>query len=131
MVALSCVAAVATASTPICTSAHGAKLEAKAQKTVIKKAGCHRRTQLFSGDTVTASNSVGTVHRYMRNDVDKKWIAFQSAYLAWKLRGTDVDARVQRGEPVDLKHFKAEGVEVMRLAAEWEKAKKQKAASHT
>ena len=66
----------------------------------------------------------------MPNDVAKKWIAFQNAYLAWKVSGADVDARVQRGEPVDLTRFKAEGVEVMRLAAEWEKAKKQKAPSH-
>jgi len=67
----------------------------------------------------------------MPDDVGKKWIAFQNAYLAWKVSGADVDARVQRGEPVDLRRFKAEGVEVMRLAADWEKAKKQKAASHT
>ena len=67
----------------------------------------------------------------MPNDVAKKWIAFQSAYLAWKVSGADVDARVQRSEPVDLKRFKAEGAEVMRLAAEWEKARQQKAASHT
>ena len=67
----------------------------------------------------------------MPNDVAKKWIAFQNAYLAWKVSGADVDARVQRGESVDLERFKAEGLEVMRLAAEWEQAKKQKAASHT
>jgi hypothetical protein len=67
----------------------------------------------------------------MPNDVAKKWIAFQNAYLAWKVSGADVDARVQRGESVDLERFKAEGLEVMRLASEWEQAKKQKAASHT
>ena len=67
----------------------------------------------------------------MPNDVANKWIAFQNAYLAWKVSGADVDARVQRGESVDLERFKAEGLEVMRLAAEWEKAKKQKSASHT
>ena len=67
----------------------------------------------------------------MSDDVAKKWIAFQNAYLAWKVSGADVDARAQRGEPVDLKCFKAEGAEVMRLAAEWEKAKKQMAASQT
>ena len=67
----------------------------------------------------------------MPNDVANKWIAFQNAYLAWKVSGADVDARVQRGESVDLERFKAEGLEVMRLAAEWEQAKKQKATSHT
>lgn len=67
----------------------------------------------------------------MSDDVAKKWIAFQNAYLAWKVSSADVDARVQRGEPVDLERFKAEGAEVMRLAAEWEEAKKQKATSHT
>jgi hypothetical protein len=67
----------------------------------------------------------------MPNDVANKWIAFQNAYLAWKVSGADVDARVQRGESVDLERFKAEGLEVMRLASEWEQAKKQKAASHT
>ena len=67
----------------------------------------------------------------MPNDVAKKWIAFQNAYLAWKVSGADVDARVQRGESVDLERFNAEGLEVMRLAAEWEQAKKQNATSHT
>ena len=67
----------------------------------------------------------------MPDDVANKWIAFQNAYLAWKVSGADVDARVQRGESVDLERFKAEGLEVMRLAAEWEQAKKQKATSHT